>query len=77
MNNRITVNPKIIVGKPVIKGTRIPVFLILNLVANGYTAQRIIKAYPQLTPGDVKAALEYAQALIKREEVFIPRVVVK
>jgi uncharacterized protein (DUF433 family) len=67
---RIEVNPKILVGKPVIAGTRIPVYLIVNLVANGYTPERIIKAYPVLTKEDIKAALRYAENLLKREEVY-------
>jgi uncharacterized protein (DUF433 family) len=46
MNKRITINPKILCGKPVIKGTRTPVYLILNLIARGYTFERIIGAYP-------------------------------
>lgn len=77
MNQRVTVNPKIMCGKPVIKGTRIPVYLILNLLAAGYTFERIIKAYPQLTKADIKAALGYAQALTKYEEVLVPRVAMK
>ena len=77
MNKRIIVDPKIMCGKPVIKGTRIPVYLILNLLAAGYTFERIIKAYPQLTKKDIKAALEYVQALTKREEALAPRVVMK
>lgn len=71
------VNPKIMCGKPVIKGTRIPVYLILNLLAGGYTFERITKAYPQLTKKDIKAALNYAQALTKYEEEIIPQVVMK
>jgi uncharacterized protein (DUF433 family) len=78
MVQRIITNPKILAGKPVIKGTRIPVYLILNLLANGYTYDRIIKAYPRLEKHDIKAALEYAQALTRREEEFvIPRVVMQ
>lgn len=58
-------------GKPVIRGTRIPVYLILNLIAAGYDFDRIIRAYPELTKENIKAALEYAQAVVKNEEVFI------
>jgi len=61
----------------VIKGTRIPVYLILNLLTHGYTQERIVKAYPQLTKKDIKAALEYAEALTKREEELIPQIVMK
>ena len=49
MNNRIEINPKIMVGKPVIKGTRVPVYLIVKLVAQGLDYQTILKDYPQLT----------------------------
>lgn len=77
MNQRIIVNPKIMCGKPVIKGTRIPVYLILNLLAAGYTFERIIRAYPQLTKKDIKAALQYAQALTKYEEELIPQIAIK
>lgn len=72
--NRIEINPNILVGKPVIKGTRIPVYLILNLLAHGYTFERIIKAYPKLTKEDVKAALEYAEHQAKYEEIATPRI---
>lgn len=70
MAQRIITNPKILAGKPIIKGTRIPVYLILNLLANGYTHERVVKAYPRLKKQDVIAALEYAQSLTKREERF-------
>ena len=74
MEKRITVNPKIMCGKPVIKGTRIPVYLILNLLAADYTFERIIKAYPQLCKKDIKAALDYAQFLTRYEEELIPQI---
>ena len=57
-------------GKPTIKGTRIPVYLILNLIAAGYNFDRIIKAYPELTKKDIKAALEYAQSAMRNEYAF-------
>jgi len=68
MNEYITINPNVLVGKPVIKGTRIPVTLILNLFAHGYTIKRILEAYPVLTKEAVKAALEYAEDRLGREE---------
>jgi len=77
MVKKIVINPKIMRGKPVIKGTRIPVYLILNLIAGGYDFARIIKAYPELTKESIKAALEYAQSVVKYEEVMtVPRVAV-
>lgn len=64
----IEVNPRILAGRPVIKGTRIPVYLILDLIAGGYTFQKIVEAYPTLTPEDVKAAVEYAASILKSRE---------
>ena len=64
---RIVVDPDILVGKPIIKGTRVPVYLIVELVANGMTPKQIIKEYPQLKEEDVKAALLYASRLVKSE----------
>ncbi len=76
MNKEIITNPKIMCGKPTIKGTRIPVYLILNLIATGYDFDRIIKAYPELTKEKIKAALKYAQIAMQNEEIFtIPEIV--
>lgn len=72
MDKRTVINPKIMVGKPVIKGTRIPVYLILNLLKQGYDFNRIIRAYPELTKKDIKAAIEYAENLAKYEEEIVP-----
>lgn len=65
---KIIVDPKILAGKPVIAGTRIPVYLILNLLAHGYDFDRILQAYPVLTKDDVKAAITYSEERMKREE---------
>ena len=70
MTERIEVNPKILGGKPVIKGTRIPVYLILELLSAGYDFKRIVEAYPTLTDEDIKAAVEYAVEIVKNEEAF-------
>jgi len=70
MNNRIEVNPNILLGKPVIAGTRVPVYLILNLLAAGYDYDRIIQAYPGLTREDIEAALSYAGQRLRFEEVY-------
>jgi uncharacterized protein (DUF433 family) len=69
ISGRIEINPDILMGKPVIAGTRIPVYLILNLLASGYDEDRIIEAYPSLTPEDIRAALSYAEQRMRYEEV--------
>ncbi|PIU14722.1 antitoxin [bacterium (Candidatus Gribaldobacteria) CG08_land_8_20_14_0_20_39_15] len=76
MDKTIIMNQKIMCGKPIIKGTRIPVYLILNLIAADYDFDRIIRAYPELTKEKIKAALKYAQIAMQNEEVFtMPEVV--
>jgi uncharacterized protein (DUF433 family) len=65
---QIEVNPRILGGKPVIRGTRIPVYLILELLSAGYDFKRILRAYPTLKEEDVKAAVEYATMILKNEE---------
>ena len=70
LNERIVINPAIMTGKPIIKGTRIPVDIIVRLIAQGTTLQEILEDYPQLTKDDIKAALEYVADMIRGEEVF-------
>jgi len=70
LSERIVVNPKILGGKPVIRGTRIPVYLILELLSAGYNFKRIVRAYPSLTEEDIKAAVNYAVQIVKNEEAF-------
>jgi uncharacterized protein (DUF433 family) len=65
--DRIIIDPDVMVGKPVIKGTRIPVYLIVEFVANGMTEKEILKEYPQLRKEDIKAALLYASKCLERE----------
>lgn len=54
---RISLNPEIMVGKPVIKGTRLTIDYILNLMAHGVTEAEILEEYKDLTPEDIKACL--------------------
>ena len=68
--NRIVVNPKVMAGKPVIKGTRIPVEQILKLLAQGLSFDDILKDYPHLKREDIMAALLYAARVMGREEVY-------
>ncbi len=70
MNERISVDRQICSGKPVIKGTRIMVKNILGMIAGGYTVDRILQVYPELTKEDVSAALQYAAELVDEEQVF-------
>jgi uncharacterized protein (DUF433 family) len=68
---RISSDPDILHGKPCIKGTRIPVYLIVSLIAEGESVENIIKDYPSLTPEDIKAALRYAARLSEYEAYAI------
>ena len=68
--SRIAIDPKVLVGKPVIKGTRIAVEFILELLANGWTVEDILKNYPQLKREDVLAAPKYAAEVLKGERVY-------
>jgi len=68
---RIIIDPKILVGKPVIKGTRIAVELILELLANGWKREEILENYPQLKEEDITAALCYATEVLKAEKIYL------
>jgi uncharacterized protein (DUF433 family) len=70
---RISINPKRMVGKPVIRGTRIPVELIVKMLAQGIAEEEILKEYPRLELEDIRAALAYASTALSNEE-FIPLV---
>jgi len=65
--DRIVIDPKIMQGKPVIKGTRIPVYVVLNLLAGGLGEEEILREYPDLTREDILACLEYAARLAEEE----------
>ncbi len=69
-SKRITVDPRVMGGKPVIRGTRIPVYFILELLSNGWSIDDILREYPQLTREDVLAAIEYA-ARVLRDEIVV------
>ncbi|MGH7975177.1 MAG: DUF433 domain-containing protein [Limisphaerales bacterium] len=70
MNDRIIIDSGICSGKPVIRGTRIMVKNILGMIAGGYTVERVVQAYPELTKEDVSAALEYAARAVAEEQIF-------
>lgn len=68
---RIVVDPKVMLGKPVIRGTRIPVELILRKLSEGATELELLDAYPHLTRADIQAALAYAADALAHEEVIV------
>ena len=68
--NRITFNKDVLCGKPLIRGMRISVEMILELLARGATEEEILQDYPQLEPDDLRAALLYAHHMVARENVF-------
>jgi len=75
ISDRISVDPKICHGKPCIKGTRIPVYIILELLAGDTSPDEILREYPHLTKEDIKAAINYAAKLATEEiSVFEPEV---
>jgi uncharacterized protein (DUF433 family) len=67
--DRIEVNPDVLLGKPIIKGTRISVEFILELLVNGWDMEQILKNYPQLEKEDILAAIEYSLEILKGEKV--------
>ncbi len=69
LKDRIIVDPKILAGKPVVKGTRIPVYVILEAIEAGQTVEEIAENYPDLDEKDVKAAIRYATEIVEREKV--------
>lgn len=69
--NRITVDPNILVGKPVIRGMRISVQQVMEALAGGIPEKEILEDYPELESDDIKAVLLYANELVKEEKVYI------
>ncbi len=67
---RIVVDPQILVGKPVIRGTRLAVELIVDLLAQGWSEEEILTNYPGLTREDLQACLKYASAVMHSEKVY-------
>jgi len=63
-------DPDVLVGKPVIKGTRISVELVMDLLAGGYTPDQILQQYDHLTRDDIHACLAYAREVIRSERMF-------
>ena len=68
--DRIAVDPRILVGKPVVKGTRIAVELVVEFLAAGWTQQQILDSYPTLAAEDIFACLRYASEVLHGEKVY-------
>jgi uncharacterized protein (DUF433 family) len=69
--DRIAIDPNVLVGKPVIKGTRIAVEFIIDLLARGWTTEQILYEYDHLVAEDVQACLAYASDMLKSERVYL------
>lgn len=68
--DRITADPKVLVGKPVIRGTRIAVEFLIELLAEGWATEDILRNYPQLAADDIRAALFHAAELARLERAY-------
>jgi uncharacterized protein (DUF433 family) len=68
--DRIAIEPAVLVGKPVVKGTRLAVEFIIDLLAQGWSEAQILDNYPGLTSEDVHACLSYASAALRDEKVY-------
>jgi uncharacterized protein (DUF433 family) len=68
--DRIIIDPKILVGKPVIKGTRLAVEFIVELLAQGWAESEILRNYPGIAHEDITACLKYATNILKAEKIY-------
>lgn len=69
--DRITIDPKILVGKPIIKGTRISVEFVVDLLGRGWTFEQILHEYDHLQREDLQACLAYASEVLRSEHVYL------
>jgi uncharacterized protein (DUF433 family) len=72
--SQISIDTDVLVGKPVIKGARLSVEFIIDLLAQGWPEEQIVRNYPGLTPEKIQACLGYASEVIKAEKVYPLRV---
>ena len=68
---RITIDPDILVGKPIVKGTRISVEFVVDLLGRGWTQEQVLREYDQLSAEDIQACLAYASDVLKAERVHL------
>jgi len=69
-HDHIEINPRVLQAKPIIKGTRLAVEFILELLAEQWSHETILKEYPQLAPDDIWAVLQYATEIVKQEKLY-------
>lgn len=67
---RITIDPRILVGKPVVRGTRLAVEFLVDLMAQGWSESEILRNYPGLEAEDLRACLAYAAATLREERIY-------
>jgi uncharacterized protein (DUF433 family) len=70
MNDRITINPAVLGGKPVVAGTRLSVEFVVGLLAQGWSVDHVLKEYDHLTREDIQACLAYAHQLLADERLY-------
>lgn len=68
--SRIVVDPNVLVGKPIIAGTRISVELVVDLLGRGYTTAQVLEQYDHLAADDIQACLAYASEILRSEKVY-------
>ena len=71
LQERVEINPAVMLGKPVIRGTRIPVELVIRKLGEGATEEDLLDAYPRLTREDIQAALMYAADTLAHETILL------
>lgn len=70
--DRIAIDPRICLGQPTVRGTRITVSVILKMLASGKTVQEVLEAYPELEPEDVYQAMKYAAWVVSDQVYWVP-----
>jgi uncharacterized protein (DUF433 family) len=68
---RITADPRVLVGKPVVKGTRLSVEFLLGIMGDGWSTEDILDNYPRLTLEDLRACLKFASEVVAKERVLL------
>jgi len=69
-HERIAADPGVLLGKPVIRGTRLSVEFVVGLLAQGWAAEEVLRNYPAITREDIHACLQYARSVLETERVY-------